>query len=442
MDEIIPDSHWLSLGHSQEYADAMTCLQITLNRGISDLKRLGQSPPETELGTITIHGGGAGPLLPDDSLLPLWKEFARALCSLATYEYHGFIRLIFADIQLPTEVLDVLEPVLRTAPLDRLFLCKNSLGRDGIKFMTHLLETNTSISNISLGKNEITFGRETFFLLEAARNHPRLRLCDLDQCCIGHILSTTPEMVSSLLSLKAVLLKSNCLGSHAASLISNCLATNPDIMILELDDNLLNDDDATLFANSLKDNTNLISLSLHGNNFTDAGIKTLYRSIYDDQSFNAICECNHTCELVLFPDGQPTPNGIDESVLSMNGKHLELDDFSVSVRRRCFRDSNADAKCMHELLQMEGRRKIKMLHALQGGNSGHFNMQYLNSVPTELMPKVLAFLQECGKYSGIEERNLDSLFQVLRARPGTVSSRGVHGTSHGSQQQCKKRRLS
>ena len=73
-------------------------------------------------------------------------------------------------------------------------------------------------------------------------------------------------------------------------------------------------------------------------------------------------------------------------------------------------------------MRIQGRKKIKIVYALQGGNAGLFNMQYLNSVPLELLPKVFVFLQNGGQLSGTEGRNLERLFQVIRSRPGAVST--------------------
>ena len=87
-----------------------------------------------------------------------------------------------------------------------------------------------------------------------------------------------------------------------------------------LDDNFFNDDNTRLFASSLRSNKNLTRLDLRGNGITDTGIKTLYKSIFDYQDLNTINDSNCTCELELFSESAPIPNGIDEVVLRMSGK--------------------------------------------------------------------------------------------------------------------------
>ena len=50
-----------------------------------------------------------GLLVHDDSLLPLWNEFAEALSQLSTYAHCGFLPKI--KIQLSTDDLSILELV-------------------------------------------------------------------------------------------------------------------------------------------------------------------------------------------------------------------------------------------------------------------------------------------------------------------------------------------
>ena len=143
-------------------------------------------------------------------------------------------------------------------------------------------------------------------------------------------------------------------------------------------------------------------------------------------------------------------------MLSMNGRDFKLDAFPASSKLRWYEATDGSGSAV-KLLQMEGRRKMKMLHTLQGGSSSDFNIHNLNDVPVKLTPKVLAFTQECSKYTGTEDRNLDSLFQVLRSRPAEIMSfhseksnmeqinKRIAGTNIDMERcnhpQCKKRRI-
>jgi len=337
-----------------------------------------------------------------------------------------------AHVQLTDEILEILSSALHKAPLYRLAMMNVGLGSGGIKLLTSVVEENTHLCNFSLRKNEIIDNLDTLSLVEAVGNHPGIHICSLDECSIGDQLSISPEIVHVLFRLEAIGLGGNEIGSKGAQIISQCLATNPSINFLDLDDNLFNDDDALLFAKSLNDNTNLVDLSLRGNNFTSVGINTLYRSIFDDESLSTVSDSNHTCELKLFDDGEPFPQEIDGEVLLMNDKHFEPDELPDSARELFMMDADTDKGKAVTSLQVEGRKKMKMLHALVGGgttNEGNVNIKHLNDMPIELLPEVLMFFQDASKYSGTEERNFDMLFQLVRSRPewawiSSVSNRG------------------
>ena len=69
-------------------------------------------------------------------------------------------------------------------------------------------------------------------------------------------------IVPAFESLKSVALKENSIGSHGAALISDCLASKPDIEFLYLSDTLLNDGSAILLAISLTKDSRLRLLRL------------------------------------------------------------------------------------------------------------------------------------------------------------------------------------
>ena len=323
-----------------------------------------------------------------------------------------------AHVQLTDEILEILSSALHKAPLYRLAMMNTGLDSGGIQLLTSVVEENTHLCNFSLRKNEIREESDTLSLVEAVGKHPGIHICSLDECSIGDQLPTSPEIVHTLFRLEAVGLGGNEIGSKGAFLICECLATNPSINFLDLDDNLFNDDDALLFVTSLKSNTNLVDLSLRGNNFTSAGINTMYRSIFDDHSLSTVSDSNHTCELKLFDDGEPIPAGIDGEVILMNDKHFESGELPESAREIFMMNADSDKGKAVTSLQVDGRKKIKMLHALVGGtNEGNVNMKYLTDMPIELLPEVLMFFQDASKYSGTEERNVDMLFQLVRSRP-------------------------
>mmetsp|Transcript_44868 Transcript_44868/g.94127 ORF Transcript_44868/g.94127 Transcript_44868/m.94127 type:complete len:437 (+) Transcript_44868:156-1466(+) len=426
---ILPRDHWIS--HGQAYATAMTVLQESLVNGIMKLERQNQltlvngimkRERQNQPTNIAIVGCALLPeglTMHDDSLLPLWKRFCDAL-SFASCDEKSCINLSISFVQLPNEVMKFLEPALEVTHVESLRLRNNRLGTNGIKSMKRLLIANTSLCSLVLIENEIECEEDAVSLLDAARKHASLGHVELDSCDIGFELSFTPGIVPDLLNLHLVSLVNNEIGLYGASIISNCLATNPTVSILNLDGNGFNDDDATLFAKSLKTNTKLLSLKLRGNNFTYAGIRTLYRAVYDDRSLNAIHHSNHTCELVLFTYSETVPNDIDEAVMAINSNVFDAIAFDHS-------SLESDGRYIANMMRFaECRKKAKVLNYLRSDHLGyHKNTQHLNNVPLELMPEVLAFLQDGGRYSGTEDKSLDLMFQSLQSRPQFASTKSI-----------------
>ena len=402
---IVPRSHWLSLGHSEMYAAAMEGLQLSLIEGILKIKLHsaasnimlaveGTSNPvqNSEKNELHICIGKysnvdelpEGLLMHDAALLPLWQQFVYAIHDLCRCKIVPNLRLLIANTELSCDLIDILVPALKEAPLKRLTLHNNRLGSDGVVFVTRVLEANPSITLLHISMNDIEYERcdDLLSLAKTASNHPNLGTFHLGSCSINNqVLST---ILPPIFNLFQVDLRQSNIGSHGASLISSCLATNPKVRLLNLSDNSFSDDDATLIANSLRTNTHLMTLSLGGNNFTETGFNTLISAIYYDESLNAIHDSNAMCELVLFKEGDVTPNGVDPSVLDLNeeGRKLEVKNSPASMLTRCVKVANGDTLTIRGLLWIAGSRRVKILHALQaGGETGLFNMQYLKDVP-------------------------------------------------------------
>ena len=436
---IVPRSHWLSLGHSEMYAAAMEGLQLSLIEGILKIKLHsasngmlaveGTSNPvqNSEKNEVHICIGKysdvdelpEGLLMHDAKLLPLWQQFVDTIHDLCRCRIVPNLRLLIAHTELSCDLIDILAPALKEAPLKDLALLNNNLGSDGVLFVTRVLEANPSITLLHISKNDIECERDALHsLAKTASNHPNLGTFHLGSCSINNqVLST---ILPPIFNLFQVDLRQSNIGSHGASLISSCLATNPKVRLLNLSDNSFSDDDATLIANSLRTNTHLMKLSLGGNNFTETGFNTLISAIYDDESLNAIHDSNSMCQLVLFKEGDIITSNVDPSVLDLNkeSRKLGVKNSPASMLRRCVKVANGDTSTIRGMLWIAGSRRVKILHALQaGGETGLINIQYLKDVPVEVMPMVLAYLQEGGKWTGTEERNLDRVFQVIRSMP-------------------------
>ena len=81
--------------------------------------------------------------------------------------------------------------------------------------------------------------------------------------------------------------------------------------------------------------------------------------------------------------------------------------------------ANDDSHTLVCMVQAEGHEKMKMLHAIEGGDLwGHFNVHYLNDLLLGLMPEVFGLIQITFRY---RRMSLGRLFKVLRSRGFLVS---------------------
>ena len=402
---ILPIGHWLSMGYSEVYAESLHGMQLMLANSIIRIKfmrikllttRMKEGKTDIGKGTyqkyiVTIRTPiGAASLMYHDSLLPVWKRFADAMQELSMCEGNVVpkLRLTIGNVELTDDVLNILAPALKDVVIESIILSNNNIQPAGITYVTHLLEANPTVESLYLHKNEIECKRDAGSLAKAVSKHPNLKTFQLGRCSINTLI--LPVFLPTMFNIK----------------------------ILDLDNNLLNDCDAALISDALQSNTCLMKLSLRCNSFTETGIKTLVRSVYDDETLNAIHDSNATCQLVLFKEGDVVPKGIDPLVLSLNrkGRVLPFDTSPVSTLIRCAKFENG-----HELFRIEGSRRVKILHAFQVGEAGLLNTQYLNDLPLNLIPKLLTYLQESGKWTGTEARNLDRMFQIISSMPEVVT---------------------
>ena len=362
----------ISLGFDATRAHSIAAAQVTLKRGCAELIQYKQRPHE-ECSTLNIGITAAHDeiLIHDDIMLPEWREFTDELSSIPTSEKEH-INLTFKQVQIDQKVAKLLLHAFKTAPLKILALRENGLGSEGIEFAVNALEMSTTLACLSIYDNVIEAKNDAISLVRAVRNHPKLVALYLNNCGLGRNESVLEALVPLLdTGLGWVCLESNEIGSHGASLISNCLASNPDKMVrLHLDDNLLNDDDAKMFAASMGTNDKLQALQLSGNHITQVGRDALHLAVNNLSSLNALHDSNHTCS---FQVG-------------------EEDNCQLSVINLC-RDP-------------ELNRKIKILKALK-------DIKYLEDVPIGIMPRVLAFLQGIGEVDGTKYNGVDQLFQVM-----------------------------
>jgi len=350
-----------SSGYDEARAGKLAELAFSLMKGISSIL----TRVELELTIGPDDDGMPLPLQHDERLLPYWKRFTDALS--ASNECTHIKRLKLFRIQLTKLVRDMLRQPLNKAPLDFLSFNDNGLGEDDYNWIINLLNTNTSLKTLYIKSNPL----ESFDnLSKAVADHPKLDAILLENCGIGHNVGVM-KAVLNVFCLRVVSLTNNDIDSYGATLISDCLITNPTLQKLYLEENLLNDDDAKKFAFSLKSNTNLRMLDLSQNNLiTREGMLYLAYSVYNINSLNAMGVSNHTC-FIQFKD--------EEDVL--------------------------DLRHVNEYVDPVINKNLKLFGLLQ-----RYDMNYLkDDTPLQIIPKVLALLNIVAK-----NNELDAIFGFMK----------------------------
>jgi hypothetical protein len=228
-----------------------------------------------------------------------------------------------------------------------------NLCGEGIVCLSKLVDISSNLQILIIRHNQIDDMESACCLSRALKSHTVINTLDLSHCDLG----STPEMISVILQsdIINIRLSSNNIDSLGAVKIAEYLEGDPPIQRIGLDHNRLNDVDATLISQALKRNTNLMTIILHSNNLSCIGVKALLTYVFDSSNLNAISESNHTLERMFF-----------------------------------FEDNNSFFHklkgCIEGLLELDQFQKIVL--ALQDKDS---LLKYLANVSVELIPEVLAF---------------------------------------------------
>ena len=282
-------------------------------------------------------------------LLPAWRELSSAISSTK----RGSITLCIQHLELSKEVLDML---LLDGPLKKLLLKNNNLFEsDGVDDFISVINKDSSLEDISILNNLINTEEYAQSLVNAVIDHPKLENTMLDSCGLGCNDSVMKSIIPLFGSLAGITLNGNQIGSYGIKLISECLASNPLLCVLQLKDNLLNDADAATLAKSFKSNTNLRRLKIAGNSITQEGMKSFHLAVQNLSSLNTISDSNHTCLVV---DG-------DEKLSLLNTRN------------------NPNLNKAEKLINVLGNQT---------------NMRLLNTIPIELIPRVLFLIQGGGLF--------------------------------------------
>ncbi len=204
--------------------------------------------------------------------------------------------------------------------------------------------------------------------------HPCLDVLVITNCGIGQN-TLFPALMPLMCHVASICFDGNGIGSYGATLIADCLATNPCVKKLSLAHNVMVDGDAAKLAASLRTNSTLRSLELIGNDFTRVGIASLANAIYGS-GLNEIHDSNHVCSIDLFPD-------------------QNLNEFEVQK-------DNILNKLVGIVL------KVQYLHAV---------------VPQKLVPRFIDLLQKGGSFYHSKFDPFSTVFRCIRMH---ISTQHLH----------------
>ena len=402
---ILPASHWISIGYSQADANAIEKLQ-------NDMKKYCDGLDETKI-ELDVFSGSALPLQHHDMLLPHWKKLAKSLngsTSINSIQIMG--------ISLPVSVLDIIFPALQSMNLTKLSLGSVALGSDGFLKLSSFIKQNTSLVKLFLGGDILDDMSVASSFSDALKNHPNVGLLAFDGCGLSN-----PEIIEKILEgckgVKTVAIMSEQLGLDGMTLMANFIRSSTITEILLLPDNGISDNDTVQLASALKGNTNLKQFDLRENDITEEGNKNMFRALYDPTSMDSIVESNHTCLTYTL---------------------------SVDQRSRLQKEVAMINSC-NDSIGQKIRKKVVL--ALCRQDRELFDLSHFNDLPLQLMPRVLALIQEHAMYRRIavdfaskelEKDALSRLFHTLRGWELPLLFENLHNQSTGTGSKKKRRK--
>ena len=169
---IIPASHWVSIGYSEDDAKLIEKLQ-------NDMKNYCDGDGgETEIKLVCGYDvTDLSIMIPNGYILPHWKKLAKVLIGRTSVE-----NVDLYGISLPTSVLDIILPAFQSMNLSRLYLCNVGLGSDGLLRLTSFLEENSSLKDLYFGGDSMGDNSIASSLSGAINSHPNLQVVVLVNC--------------------------------------------------------------------------------------------------------------------------------------------------------------------------------------------------------------------------------------------------------------------
>ena len=296
MEAAINDLHtnWMREGVVDPWGFAIFEYTIRHETTVLNCAKAGEINNEVVI--VGFERAEGGLLLYHDWMLPLWVKFSEALAK-ASASGISIPCLSIGHVELPLNVVNLLAPAMKVAPIKLLHLKNNGLSRDSIVLLSKAISANKQVERLALKAMQLLDVKSVTSLVEPSRVENHLKSLSLDNCNIGLNCSLISTLLYSLSlsNIRNLSLAHNKIGSQETEMIANYLAGNPPITSLDLVGNLISDLDVVLITNALKSNDTLRGLRLSDNPLTEAGRQAICDAIYNITSLDAIHSSNHTC---------------------------------------------------------------------------------------------------------------------------------------------------
>jgi hypothetical protein len=348
-------SHWMEGGVGDRLAWGFAVFEWTIRHETSVLNRIRKTKSHQRdsfevviLGFDRIEEEGL--LRYQDWMLPLWVKFSEALVRASATSI-VLNCLSIGHVELPRDVLEVLSPVMKVAPIKLLHLKNNGLSRAGINILTQIIRANRLIERVALKDSQLEIG-SIVSLVEQPRHQHCVQSISLDKCNLGRhsMLMSALTNTLPLSQIKTISLAYNYIEGQGAEIIAAYLRTNPPLESIDLTGNLISDEGVVVMANALKTNTTLRGLRLELNPLIGMkGKWALCSLLYDVSTLGAIHCSNHVCQVT----------------------------------------SDVDLPGCNRYISWNANRVSKILGVLYT----EFAFAYLDEISLEMVPHVLAFVQ-------------------------------------------------
>ena len=220
--------------------------------------------------------------------------------------------------------------------------------------------------------------------------------------CSNYYATRIGETIESMPMITKLVFRGCSLGPPTAISLAENITGNKTLEHIDLSGNAIGDDGAIALATALRKNNVLKELILDNNELSVSGQSALRNSIYDDSSFDALEDSNHTIQTFFFF----TPRSV----------------FGKAVMNDCFHSlaANLRSRSKKEAITKKIQRYLRKKHSVKLHHQSFLSMQ------TGVMPNLLGFISlRC---------DIRTMYDIIRHMPHLLELGEEVGQKDGADQ--------